>query len=489
VAPPTGAPSRGVDEAQACSCIRWRRQQQSIMARFQSAATNPHRSSSSVSLSSTRVSRQKKCFCTSRSLLYLLPLAALIIVNVSFRPLHPFITEVSLSTDLPSPHTTTQKLNNIVKVPSPTKTAHPNVPAPIPLRTSNATSSSPLDRAIEQRHQCLTYIRKRQTELLGPFFQIHNDFLLVDPAYHGNVGDHMLTTAEQVFLQNYTKDWQECDYIQANEKAPRCESVIVGAKSNALAVWHAGGNWGDLWRIAQTKRLASFRPLLSNNYTFLSMPQSLYYQNNNTQQQDTHLIQKEIENGILWGNSKERVIFTWREEYSYQRAQELYPYVTNLIVPDIAFQLGPYERSNPASVDILVFLRHDLESMLREERTISYIQDKLHHTNMTFAMVDWPDRLKLFNSEDILFTHTSIQLLSMGKVVIADRLHASILAYLMGIPFVYLDQSTNKLTKTLSVAFDSWDGCHDHETSLWSKATSLDEALKKAMDLIERYRL
>lgn len=428
----------------------------------------------------------------------LLPLFVLV-MNVSFRP---SVQHLSLPQKNPAaaalfpkrtikPH----RFPSLQKIM--TNTSYIDAPKPIALRplsanSNNATNSlllSPLEQAVQHRHKCLSFIRKRHFQLLGPLIIQGEHVLLVDPAYHANVGDHMLTVGEQVFLKTFSNQWQECDYVQANKQAPPCTSVIASSLSstnNKLAMWHAGGNWGDLWRIAQTKRMDSFRPLLRKNYTILGMPQSLHYIDNATQQKDVEKIKNDIVQGGI--DSKKRVIFTWREEYSFQRAQEMYPFVTNLIVPDIAFQLGPYERSDPAKVDILVFLRDDLESKYAEKRKASYIRDKIPR-NTTFQLVDWPDRLDLFDSKDILFTQTSIQLLSLGKIVIADRLHASILAYLSGIPFVYLDQSTNKLTKTLSVAFDSWDGCHDSETSLWSKATDLDEALTKAVEYIDRYRL
>jgi hypothetical protein len=38
-----------------------------------------------------------------------------------------------------------------------------------------------------------------------------------------------------------------------------------------------------------------------------------------------------------------RVIWTWREQVSYERGQRYLPFCTHLLVPDIAFQLGPYE--------------------------------------------------------------------------------------------------------------------------------------------------
>jgi exopolysaccharide biosynthesis predicted pyruvyltransferase EpsI len=105
----------------------------------------------------------------------------------------------------------------------------------------------------------------------------------------------------------------------------------------------------------------------------------------------------------------------------------------------------------------------------------------------SFRVVDWPDRLSIFHSEDELFTGTSIQLLSLGRVVICDRLHAAILAFLAGLPFVYIDQSTGKISKSLKVAFDS-KSCHSNAAlhSMWyNKGQNLTDAIQKGVELLK----
>ena len=73
--------------------------------------------------------------------------------------------------------------------------------------------------------------------------------------------------------------------------------------------------------------------------------------------------------------------------------------------------------------------------------------------------------------------------------MICDRLHVAILAYLSGLPFIYLDQVSNKLTKTLRVAFSSWDGCQDEFGAMFAKAVSLQDALIKAVEFLDKYDL
>jgi exopolysaccharide biosynthesis predicted pyruvyltransferase EpsI len=51
-------------------------------------------------------------------------------------------------------------------------------------------------------------------------------------------------------------------------------------------------------------------------------------------------------------------------------------------------------------------------------------------SSLDFNIVDWNDRLSIFHPAETFFGNTSIELLSLGRVVITDRLNASILAYL-----------------------------------------------------------
>jgi pyruvyl transferase EpsO len=64
------------------------------------------------------------------------------------------------------------------------------------------------------------------------------------------------------------------------------------------------------------------------------------------------------------------------------------------------------------------------------------------------------------------------RLLSSGRVVITDRLHAHLLCLLMGIPHGVLDNSYGKLTRFL----DTWTG----EAATVHRFTSADEALEWA---------
>jgi exopolysaccharide biosynthesis predicted pyruvyltransferase EpsI len=392
-------------------------------------------------------------------------------------------------------------------------------PDPIPLFS---VESIP----ILQRHACIAKIREQHDKVYASFERIgmSDRALLVDPAYHSNVGDHMITLGELEMLRKLgygtldepSAKVAQCSFLQAGNYAPPCHhfstggalSNIISISNPPLAFWHGGGNWGDMWPDIQIARMKSMEPLLRSNYTIISMPQSLYFQKSSREQEFTSILKKHIELGLGASSTlvdpregrrqtASRVVLSWREHESYDIAQRLYPFATHILVPDIAFQLGPYSpvasQEDFLKVDLVLLLRDDRESMYATQRNRRAVRDILsdlpNGQRLSFSIVDWTDRSDRFASKDILFTSSAIQLLSMGKVVVCDRLHAAILSYLSGIPFVYLEQRTGKITKTLQVAFELNETCLDGSKAMWSQAYNLSDAVRQGVEFLDRYRL
>ena len=63
---------------------------------------------------------------------------------------------------------------------------------------------------------------------------------------------------------------------------------------------------------------------------------------------------------------------SWRQLDSYQLGLQLYPRVTNILLPDAAFMIGPLEESSAWSLpreklDLLLLLRNDGESVTNSQ--------------------------------------------------------------------------------------------------------------------------
>lgn len=400
---------------------------------------------------------------------------------------------------------------------------------------------------IQNRHRCLASIRTRQDqawpELLLPPPQQNeqentdNTIILIDPVmqHHqneNNVGDTMLTVAEEEYLSRL--GWNEiveCDYMQEDSEGllPRCTDDFLQAFSEKggvkFALWHTSSasssssnkntdSWGNLWRaIDQGKEgeshLNAFVSLLTLGYNVICLPQKLTDQHDDEQEQEhSAIVRRKILEGLDLSDldtpenmelSKARVTFTWYDEESYLKALELYSFVENRLVPDIAFQLGPFTATKNywKQVDILLVLEQDdpvsvFNTMeLTDDSTIrNYLLETPYGPTLDFRIVDWKDRLEIFSSNSSFFDKTSIELLSLGRVVITDRLYAAILAYLSGIPFIYLElPSSHQLADPLSVALGANALCRNETAGLWTRVSSLELAVQQAADFLSTYSI
>ena len=202
------------------------------------------------------------------------------------------------------------------------------------------------------------------------------------------------------------------------------------------------------------------------------------------------------------GKPKSKLVLTWRQQDSFDRAEEMYPFATNVLVPDIAFALGSLRRwidkighrcQPPEQKDLLLFFRTDKESVLRSShKTESYLRSVLDSLpgggDVTFRVGDWNHRYNWCgrnssdNADDSLASFDVDYLaesvathLTSGKVVVTDRLHGTISALLMHLPHVAMDNAFLKISRTREVALRSSPLCQNR-TALRYTQVHLDRA-------------
>ena len=353
---------------------------------------------------------------------------------------------------------------------------------------------------------CIASIRRRHLDELKDIFRQpqfqDRPILLVDPAQHFNLGDPLLVLGEKEFL--VALGWgeqsvHECGVAQA-KVAPRCPAVLNASAPGTykLALWQAGGNWGDIWPGPHNKRIESMRYLLDAQLTVVSMPQSLQYNGTSGYfaKRDARSIQASAARIGGANESRKRLIFLWRQTNSYEEAERLYPFADNRLVPDIAFWCGPFLNYGTVKgldrelVDLLLFLRTDKESVFGGKNSDFYKHpDKLRRMvaeaggNLSFRVADWGGSRYLRAIDTAEYKpkiEAAVRLLNTGRVVIADRLHATILSMLSLKPVFYVDQSYAKIRRTLDVAFASSDACRDEGAVRVFRTASLTEAISRA---------
>lgn len=333
---------------------------------------------------------------------------------------------------------------------------------------------------------------KALREAIGPV----NDVALLDVPNQRNVGDSLIWAGETAYFARLGLRLRyAADLNSYNPESLR------RAMPSGVVLLHGGGNFGDLWLGHQRHREQIVRDL--PDYSIVQLPQSIYFQSKD---------RAALANDVVGAHPNFRLMI--RDKLSIQRAAEDLPKVDAYFCHDMAFGWEP-----PALVPqvgetprILVIAREDKE----KSSNLGGIGDdwipgsdilktdwhnsgwdarrwqvarrvaRGHHSLLrarsrgSLPAVDIPNRIvrRVLSTINEINISGALKLYAPAKVVVADRLHAHVLAVLLGIDHVVLDNNYRKL----SAVYEDYSG---HFTSA-HYATDIDDARSLTEELVAR---
>jgi exopolysaccharide biosynthesis predicted pyruvyltransferase EpsI len=276
-------------------------------------------------------------------------------------------------------------------------------------------------------------------------------FALVDFPDHRNIGDSAIWLgAANYFLK---RRGVRPSYVYTT--VGFWEETLRAAVPDGPIFLHGGGNFGDLWPRHHRFRLSLLERFPDRE--IIQLPQAIHFQDPSNIAPTARAIARHG-----------RLVLLVRDHASFEFATTNFECEVKLC-PDMAFFLGPTERGATPDVDALYLMHTD------KERSVTAAPDR---PGYSFRMADWPQesrrsmrphrllgmargllvsrrpsltraRAGQFDTLARLRTRRGRRLLSSGRVVITDRLHAHILS-LLGIPHAVLDNSYGKLSGFLS---------------------------------------
>jgi exopolysaccharide biosynthesis predicted pyruvyltransferase EpsI len=279
-------------------------------------------------------------------------------------------------------------------------------------------------------------------------------FALLDFPDYANVGDSAIWLGTTAYFNAHRgRGPRYVSSIDAFSEAALRASVPEGP-----IFVQGGGNFGDLW-----PRHQEFREHLLERFPdreIIQLPQSIHFDDPARAADAARTIARH-------GNFR---LFV-RDRPSHEFAVAQFDCETALC-PDMALFLGPLDRGVP-EVDVLYLLRTDKERAVTDtagradytsrvddwlvERPHSVGARKLLRVMREVREGRW-DRLALraasYDTAARARVLRGCRLLSFGRIVITDRLHAHLLSLLLGIPHAVLDNSYGKLGGFL----DAWTG-------------------------------
>lgn len=286
---------------------------------------------------------------------------------------------------------------------------------------------------------------------------------ILDYPDHSNVGDSAIWAGEDAFIRELKCDVRyTCDVFNFSESALRSRMPY------GQIVLHGGGNFGSLWPIFQ-----AFREMILlrfPEYRVIQMPQSIHFEDDLSLQRTKRCMEKHP-----------NFVFLARDRESHELASRQLGLFSELC-PDSAMILEGTLKRRPAEIDVLVLARTDKEvngkglsgfalpgksvqvvdwidepgSLLRSATKV--IKSVTHGATGSTDLAQRIQRRVFRNLANERVSRGG-DLLSRGRVVVTDRLHAHILCTLLGIPHVVLDNNYGKISRFIQCWHPNNDLC------------------------------
>lgn len=287
-----------------------------------------------------------------------------------------------------------------------------------------------------------------------------SDYILLDLPYYSNVGDVLIWQSTLDLLGELP---YKCLYSSSIETYSKPK-----IKDNVLIVFLGGGNFGDLWERHQIFRYRVMNDFPNN--PILQLPQSVCFESDIKMEYDIDFFSKH----------KGKVYICLREKKSYDIIVNNYKNIEAFLLPDmvLSFDVEQYCRKHNILIKegkgSLLVQRNDKEKV---EITMDKLPDSLKISDWPSMDVTLPEmsryhiinkymnklRLPVFiryKVTDWYFKQimkdaiikSGIKFILPYDVVFSTRLHAAILAFLLGKRTYIVDNSYGKC----SGVYESW---------------------------------
>ncbi len=311
----------------------------------------------------------------------------------------------------------------------------------MPIEAPGATATeAPHERLIAA-------LRARIDETLRPLLHATRSAALIDFPDYSNVGDSAIWLGQLAFLRSLgsVSLTYMCDVhsYSRDELATRLGDGVI--------LLGGGGNLGDLWENSQQLRERVIGDFPKT--PIVQLPQSVHFQDRRAL-----LRAKEV------FDSHTNLTLLVRDERSLAFAKNEFRNASHLC-PDMAFCVGPLERSDAPTKDILWLSRTDKECVSQAPadaatslERVDWLDEPQTALRRLKRLFDLPFTRYAWTTSGFERTRSRVwerladqrllrgcRLLSRGRTVITDRLHGHVLSVLLGIPHVLLDNSTGKV--------------------------------------------
>lgn len=260
---------------------------------------------------------------------------------------------------------------------------------------------------------------------------------LIGTPEHGNMGDQLIAVGELGWLRDfypgvpvreYTHDTLLLDH--------RLRGLLSQIGKNDVLFLHGGGNLNDKYTKSEMIRRRVIQKRPKNR--IILFPQSISYAQTEFAQQikaDTSRIY----------NAHPDFTILAREVQSYANAQEMFPALRTILIPDIATYLfrtmGPSDAF--ARSGIALCLRTDGEKYY-DAQDLTALSQKLSET-AEVSLTDTHIHRRVLPHERLSCAQALIDALAHHKLIVTDRFHGVIFSILSRTPCIALRSCDHKV--------------------------------------------
>lgn len=298
-------------------------------------------------------------------------------------------------------------------------------------------------------------LRRQTLEILGALLPSGTKAALVDFPNHRNHGDHLILLGELAYLKQLNV---EISYIADPSRYD--PSDLRHFLPYGPILLHGGGSFGDRWVETQ-----AFRERVVADFpdrTIIQLPQGIEFSDGPLLRRAQHVY-----------GAHPNLIHLIRDHAGVAETRRLFSNNRVLFCPDMALGFQDVGKQPNPKVDVLYLRRQDSESVpgstdivpkhlstIERDWGFSRVDEvrwRIYHIigaiGRRFRFLRrflYPAQRRMYVELAKLNVKSALNILSLGRIIVTDRLHATVLAGLMGKKVVAIDNANGKVAAIVS---------------------------------------
>lgn len=257
-------------------------------------------------------------------------------------------------------------------------------------------------------------------------------------ADYGNLGDVAITLFQESFLKQKFPN-HEVVTVPISKTVKCIPAVKKVIKDTDIVTIIGGGNMSDLYKDIEFLRQLVIKSFSRNR--IISFPQSIYL----SPTKDGDNLRKEI--ARIYGSHKNLQILM-RDHRSLKLMKEILPDGNVQLAPDIVM-VGKRHVGLSRKKRVVVCLRDDKEAVKSGIDNVKTHIDELQRKGYDIVYLDTQIDDKLVRQDGGVYHLTKyLDAISNCSLMITNRLHGMIFAFITGTPAIVMDNSTGKVFAT-----------------------------------------